>query len=362
MEKFFMPLYMDFHKLDSSDISMEELAKAHDEDLAIQERFGVFELKYWVNVEAKSLFCLVQGPSKEACNEVHRQSHGNAPCNIIEVSEDEFNVYFGIGKSVNDLAHTESGEIDTGYRTLLLFSHDDLSGQNNHYSKEVNRLIEHYKGSRVIYPDDDILVSFIFASNAILCAKAIHKLLLSIPDNIEFNLTLVSGKPVDELGNNMFEESKKKVQYLCALGLKKTMYLDSETKILSDKERMSSKIKTEDFNLVKNEDFVFSFQLFDVLEEKIEQPDFKSEDFNNLLGLSKSQTYRKIKSLTGIAPNQLIQEFRLRKSLKCLKQHSKTISETAYDLGFNSPTYFAKVFRKRFNSTPTHFTKISEGS
>jgi AraC-like DNA-binding protein len=362
MEKFFMPLYMDFHKLDSSDISMEELAKAHDEDLAIQERFGVFELKYWVNVEAKSLFCLVQGPSKEACNEVHRQSHGNAPCNIIEVSEDEFNLYFGIGKSVNDLAHTESGEIDTGYRTLLLFSHDDLSGQNNHYSKEVNRLIEHYKGSRVIYPDDDILVSFIFASNAILCAKAIHKLLLSIPDNIEFNLTLVSGKPVDELGNNMFEESKKKVQYLCALGLKKTMYLDSETKILSDKERMSSKIKTEDFNLVKNEDFVFSFQLFDVLEEKIEQPDFKSEDFNNLLGLSKSQTYRKIKSLTGIAPNQLIQEFRLRKSLKCLKQHSKTISETAYDLGFNSPTYFAKVFRKRFNSTPTHFTKISEGS
>ena len=32
-----MPLYMDFHKLESSDISMEELAKEHDKDLAIQE-------------------------------------------------------------------------------------------------------------------------------------------------------------------------------------------------------------------------------------------------------------------------------------------------------------------------------------
>ena len=42
------------------------------------------------------------------------------------------------------------------------------------------------------------MVSFIFASNAILCAKAIHKLLLSVPDNIEFNLSLVSGKPIDE--------------------------------------------------------------------------------------------------------------------------------------------------------------------
>lgn len=355
-----MPLYMDFHKLKSSDISMEELAKAHDEDLAIQERFGVFELKYWVNVEAKSLFCLVQGPDKETCNEVHKQSHGNGPCNIIEVSEEEFNLYFGIGKSVNDLAHTESGEIDTGYRTILLLSHANLTGQNNHYLKEINRLIEHYKGSRVIYPDDDILVSFIFASNAILCAKAIHKLILSIPENIEFNLTLVSGKPVDETGNNIFEETKKKVRYLCALGLNKSMYLDFEAKVLSDKERMSSKIETEDFNLIKNEDFVLSDQLFGILEDKIDDPDFKSEDFNKFLGLSKSQTYRKIKSLTGIAPNQLIQEFRLRKSLKYLSQDSVTISEIAYDLGFNSPAYFTKLFHKRFNATPTHFIKISK--
>jgi AraC-like DNA-binding protein len=353
---------MDFHKLDSSDISKEEMKKIHDEDLAIQERFGVYELKYWVNLEAKNLFCLAQAPSKEAFNEVHKQSHGNTACNIIEVSEDEFSLYFGVGKSVNDLAHTESGEIDTGFRTILLLSHDDLSGQNDHYVKEVNRLIEYHKGTRVIYPDDDMLVSFIFASNAILCAKAIHKLLISIPDYLEFNISLVSGRPVDEIGNNIFEEAKKKVQCLNALGLRKSMYLDLRTKVLSDKKRMSSKINTEDFNLIRNEDFLFTFQLFDVLEDKIDQPDFKCEDIDTMLGLSKSRAYRKIKSLTGIAPNQLIQEFRLRKSLKCLKQHSVTISETAFDLGFNSPTYFAKLFRTRFNITPTHFREISKAS
>ena len=88
--------------------------------------------------------------------------------------------------------------------------------------------------------------------------------LRSIPDNIEFNLALVSGRPVDEQGNNLFEETKKKVQYLCALGLKKTMYIDSETKILSDKEQYSSKIKMDDFKLVQNEDFIFLFQLSDI--------------------------------------------------------------------------------------------------
>ncbi|MCW8849471.1 MAG: DUF4242 domain-containing protein [Melioribacteraceae bacterium] len=353
-----MPLYMDFHKLDSDNISMEELDRTHQEDLAIQERFGVFELKYWVNLKAKNLFCLVQGPNKEACNEVHKQSHGNTPCNIIEVSEDEFNLYFGIGKSVNDMAHTESGEIDTGFRTIVLLSINDLTGQNEHYLKEINRLIERHKGSRVIYPDDDILVSFIFASNAILFTKAIDKLFKSIPNNIEFNLSIVNGRPVDEVGNNLFEETKRKVRYLCSLGLKNTMYLDSETKIVSDKERMSSKIETEEFRIVNNEDFLFSSQLYDILETKIGVPEFKSEDLFGLLGLSKSQANRKIKSLTGIAPNQLIQEFRLRNSLKILKQRNVTVAEIAFELGFNNPTYFTRVFRKRYNLTPTSFTKL----
>ena len=70
------------------------------------------------------------------------------------------------------------------------------------------------------------------------------------------------------------------------------------------------------------------------------------KDLNALFGLSKSQAYRKIKSVTGIAPNQLIQELRLRKSLKSLKKNDKTIAEIAFDLGFNSPTYFARVFKK----------------
>lgn len=351
---------MDIHTVDSDDFSVEDVVKAHMEDLAIQERFGVIQIKYWVNVDAKTLFCLMEGPNKEACNEVHKESHGNTACNIIEVADDEFNLFLGEGKSVNDLAHYDSGEVDTGYRTILLLSLTDFTGKYKHYVNEIYRLIDKHKGTSIFQPDDDIMVSFIFASNAILCAKAIGKLLSSIPDNIEFNLTLVSGRPVDEQGNDLFEETKKKVRYLCKLGFKNTMYLDSETKLLSDKERVVTKIKSEDFNIVKDEDFDFLFKLFHFLSKNIDHPEFNSEKLNDLLGLSKSQVYRKIKLLTGIAPNQLIQEFRLRNSLKILKKDSKTISEIAFDSGFNSPAYFAKVFRKRFSITPTYFTKISK--
>jgi len=349
---------MDIHTVDSDAFTVEDVVKAHMQDLAIQERFGVIQIKYWVNVEAKTLFCLMEGPNKDACNMVHKESHGNTACNIIEVSDDEFNLFLGEGKNENDLALTNSGELDTGYRTILMLSTTDFTDHHSQHNNEVYKLIEAYQGVVILQPDDEIMVSFIFASNAIRCAVAIGRWLKSISSNPEFTLSLVSGRPVDEQGNNLFEETKKKVRYLCELGPPKTMYLDSDTKAMADKERISSKIKTDEFKIILDKDSQFLMRLFDLLNERLPDPDFTSEDLNELLGLSKSQTYRKIKLLTGLAPNQLLRELRLRKSLKSLKQNDKTIAEIAYDFGFNSPAYYAKVFKTRFHITPSCFTKL----
>ena len=354
-----MPLYMDIHTVDSNDFSVEDVVKAHMEDLAIQEKFGVIQMKYWVNVDAKTLFCLMEGPSKEACNKVHEESHGNTACNIIEVSDDEFNLFLGQGTDVNDLAHTNSGEIDTGYRTLILIDVNNYSTQSGLELKEVYNVIERHNGSIIIQPNDDILVSFIFAADAIQCAKEIADYLDSIPNGIEFIITLVSGRPVDETGNDLFEETKKRVEYSNAIGSMNKIHLGLETKKLAEKERLPSKIDTKDFSVMQHEDVFFLIQLCESIDQKLHDPNFKSDDLNTMLGLSKSQTYRKIKSLTGVAPNQIIQEVRMRKSLKCIRQKSKTIAETAFELGFNSPTYFTKVFRKRFNITPTFYSNLT---
>ncbi len=353
-----MPLYMDIHTVDSETFSVEDVVKAHMEDLAIQERFGVVQLKYWVNVEAKTLFCLMEGPDKEACNQVHVESHGNTACNIIEVSDDEYNLFMGIGKDINDLAQTESGEIDTGYRTILLTNVIDFTGKYKHYTKEIKRLIKKHNGVLNVNPGNEIMASFIFSSNAIMCAYAIEKLFKSLTDNIEFTLALATGKPVDEKGNNMFEETKKKVQFLCSIGLNNTMYIDTDTKKLSSKELDSPKVREEDFRIISTDDFNFIFELFKILNKKLADPDFKSEDLNTALTLSKSKVYRKIKSLTHLAPNQLIQELRLRKSIKLLQQKSNTIGEIAYDSGFNSPTYFTRLFKKRYGLLPTSFVNL----
>lgn len=70
-----MPLYMDVHTLGDA-VSVDDVAKAHAADLAIQDAHGVNYLRYWVDEAAGKIFCLVDAPDAEAANTVHREAHG----------------------------------------------------------------------------------------------------------------------------------------------------------------------------------------------------------------------------------------------------------------------------------------------
>jgi len=78
-----MPLYMDRH--DSVDNTPEEIAAAHKADLEIQKEFGVQYLSYWFEPMDRTVFCLADGPSREAVIEVHRKSHGLLAGRVIEI-------------------------------------------------------------------------------------------------------------------------------------------------------------------------------------------------------------------------------------------------------------------------------------
>lgn len=352
-----MPLYMDIHTVDSDEFSAEDVVKAHMEDLAIQDQFGVKQLKYWVNEKTKTIFCLMDGPDKEACNQVHLRSHGNTACNIIEVSDNEYNLFMGQGTDVNDLAKTDSGELDPGYRTILLTNFVCLSQNRSGYFKNITQLISKYNGVIVREPNNQIMVTFMYATDAISCASSIKNMLDSKSEDLEFNLAVVSGKPVDEEGETFFEETKLRVTGLCSFGLNKKMYLDQETITLSQKEILKPKERPTDFTLVKSEDFAFSVRLYEIINNHFTRSDFTNEYLFSSLGMSKSKVNRKVKSLTGMTPNQLVQESRLQRALCIMVQSNKTIAEIAYESGFNSPTYFARVFKKRFGISPTEFSK-----
>lgn len=81
-----MPLFMDMHTIEGG-LSAEDVAKAHQADLAIQADHGVEYKRYWVDEKAGKIFCLVEAPDAETANTVHRESHGLVADEIFEVSE-----------------------------------------------------------------------------------------------------------------------------------------------------------------------------------------------------------------------------------------------------------------------------------
>jgi hypothetical protein len=81
-----MPLYLDIH-YKVAGVTPELLEEAHKRDLAVQGKYGVRYLKYWYDLATERVFCLVEGPSREAVEAVHREAHGNVADEIVEVTE-----------------------------------------------------------------------------------------------------------------------------------------------------------------------------------------------------------------------------------------------------------------------------------
>jgi Protein of unknown function (DUF4242) len=81
-----MALYMDVHNKVEG-LTARAVAGAHQKDLEVQATHGVSYLRYWFNEGAGTVFCLVEAPSKDAAERVHREAHGLVADEIIEVQE-----------------------------------------------------------------------------------------------------------------------------------------------------------------------------------------------------------------------------------------------------------------------------------
>ena len=81
-----MPLYMDVHHLDGP-VTVDDVAKAHLADLQHQDKYDVKYLRYWVDEAKGEIFCLVEAPSPDAANTVHREAHGLVADAIYQVQE-----------------------------------------------------------------------------------------------------------------------------------------------------------------------------------------------------------------------------------------------------------------------------------
>jgi hypothetical protein len=81
-----MPLYLDVHHWIEG-LTREGVQEAHRRDLAVQDKHGVKYVRYWYDTVSGKVYCLVEAPSKEAAEAVHREAHGLLADEINEVTE-----------------------------------------------------------------------------------------------------------------------------------------------------------------------------------------------------------------------------------------------------------------------------------
>lgn len=75
------------------------------------------------------------------------------------------------------------------------------------------------------------------------------------------------------------------------------------------------------------------------------------------LNVSENNLYRFIKKVLGKSPKEFLIEIAVVESQLLLKDFTKTIAEVAYELNFEDPSYFARVFKKIFGYTPSDYRK-----
>ena len=111
---------------------------------------------------------------------------------------------------------------------------------------------------------------------------------------------------------------------------------------------------SEDPN-IKLED-IFVNKLNEMIDGHLDDEDFGVIQLSRAMGYSRSQLHKKVKALTGHSPSGYLQRRRMHHARSLLRNPENNVSEVAYAVGFRDPSYFARVFRREFDISPTDFT------
>ena len=80
-------LYLDVHELGAGMVKAKDVAAAHEKDLAVQKKYGVNLINYWVDEKAGVVMCLAQAPDSAALVRTHKEAHGLLPVRVKEVKQ-----------------------------------------------------------------------------------------------------------------------------------------------------------------------------------------------------------------------------------------------------------------------------------
>jgi class 3 adenylate cyclase len=225
---------MDIHEVPGG-VSAEDVAKAHAQDVKIEDKYGVHYHKYWVNEKAGKIFCLCHAPDAEAAIQVHRQAHGMVADKIIEIQPELAEGFLGgveVNKAGAALVPGATNERDPGIRTVLFTDIADSTTLTQALGDQaalamlgvhdtiVRDALSASGGREVKHTGDGIMASFVSAAGAVRCAIEIQRQLdkhsRENPDRpLKVRVGAAAGEPVEQ-HNDLFGSTVQLAARLCA--------------------------------------------------------------------------------------------------------------------------------------------------
>ncbi|HZB14461.1 MAG TPA: nickel-binding protein [Chryseolinea sp.] len=361
---------MDLHI--APEANARDVAAAHILDIKIQHQFCCKAITYWVDEDKGVVFCLIEAPDKESVRRMHEKSHGLIPNEIIQVNSDVVNAFLGRIKDPEHATAEPETNLkifsDPAFRILLITKTLDarllhhIVGKDRTeellllYSTIVREQSKNHGGREVYLKEDGFVISFTSASQGMECALAIQKKLLSIAHIVRLRIGLHAGIPVTK-NSSIFGDTIRFTQFLCSVSKDNQIITSSIVRNLYKENDWSLAVRQSDIRWLTRSDETFLEALIDTLDAHWQDAEFDVPDFCRMMSISKPQLYRKSTSITGMSPNNLLREYRLLQSLNLLRSEDRNISQTTFDTGFSSPSYFTKCFQKRFGLQPLAYLK-----
>lgn len=120
--------------------------------------------------------------------------------------------------------------------------------------------------------------------------------------------------------------------------------------------------QSEGLEVITSEDKEFVRRVKEFIEENVDNSDFVVEDIANEMLVSRTVFFKKMKSLTGLAPIEFIREVKVKHAAQVIADTDYTIKEIAFMIGISDTKYFTRWFKKIIGMTPSEYRRKNKPS
>jgi AraC-like DNA-binding protein len=97
-----------------------------------------------------------------------------------------------------------------------------------------------------------------------------------------------------------------------------------------------------------------------LIKVNLEDENFGTDDLCKAMSLSRTQLFRRMKSLVRQAPANYIKVIRLQRAKELLETTDLTVSEVAFKAGFQTLSHFTNIFQKQYGILPSVLSRSNK--